>query len=122
VAALRDLYEILGVARGASAEDIKKAFRRLAREHHPDVNADPQSEERFKEVAGAYEILSDPDKRARYDTYGTANGPSSAGFTDISDIFETFFAKEVRRRRGWKQATWSGARAGQARGAYAAGF
>jgi DnaJ-class molecular chaperone len=61
----RDLYEVLGVRRDASQDDIKKAYRRLAREHHPDVNGDPTAEGRFKEVSGAYEILSDPEKRAR---------------------------------------------------------
>ena len=89
--AVRDLYEVLGVGRDATDDDIRRAYRRLAREHHPDVNGDPAAEERFKEVAGAYEILSDPEKRARYDTFGSANGPSTAGFTDISDIFEMFF-------------------------------
>ncbi len=93
MAPVRDLYEILGVGRDATDDDIRKSYRRLAREHHPDVSGDPAAEERFKEVAGAYEILSDPDKRARYDTFGTANGPSSAGFTDISDIFEMFFGQ-----------------------------
>jgi molecular chaperone DnaJ len=86
----RDLYEVLGLARGASDDDIKKAYRRLAREHHPDVNGDPTAEERFKEVAGAYEILSDPHKRARYDAFG-AGGPGGQPFTDLSDIFEMFF-------------------------------
>jgi molecular chaperone DnaJ len=91
MAPVRDLYEILGVDRSASTEDIKKAYRRLAREHHPDVSGDPAAEERFKEVAGAYEILSDPDKRARYDTFGTADGSGAPGFTDLSEIFEAFF-------------------------------
>jgi molecular chaperone DnaJ len=101
VAAVRDLYEILGVARDASAEEIKKAYRRLAREHHPDVNADPAAEERFKEVAGAYEILSDPQKRARYDAYGRGGGVEFP-FTDISDLFEAFFGTGTfgRTRRG----------------------
>ncbi|MEX0985103.1 MAG: molecular chaperone DnaJ [Actinomycetota bacterium] len=85
----RDLYEVLGVERGASGEDIKKAYRRLAREHHPDVNGDPTAEERFKEVAGAYEILSDASRRARYDAMGSAG--AGQPITDLSDIFEMFF-------------------------------
>lgn len=101
--AVRDLYEVLGVGRDASDDQIKAAYRRLAREHHPDVSGSPEAEERFKEVAGAYEILSDPEKRARYDAYG-ADGPAGAGFTDISDIFEMFFGGGgfggVGRRRG----------------------
>lgn len=88
---VRDLYEVLGVERGASDDDVKKAYRRLAREHHPDVNGDPTAEERFKEIAGAYEILSDPEKRARYDAYGATGGPGGQPFTDIADIFEVFF-------------------------------
>jgi molecular chaperone DnaJ len=91
MSAARDLYGVLGVERGATDDDIKKAYRRLAREHHPDVNGDPAAEERFKEVAGAYEILSDPEKRARYDAFGTGGGPGGQPFTDLSDIFEMFF-------------------------------
>ena len=90
MAPVKDLYEILGVARDASADDLKKAYRKLARELHPDVSPDPTSETRFKEVAGAYEILSDPAKRQRYDAFGTA-GPAGQGFTDIQDIFDLFF-------------------------------
>ena len=90
MAPIRDLYEILGVSRDASDEDIRRAYRSLAREHHPDVSGDPAAEERFKEIAGAYEILSDPDKRARYDTFGNAGGPGG-GFADLSEIFEMFF-------------------------------
>jgi molecular chaperone DnaJ len=92
MAVARDLYDVLGIPRDASDEDIRKAYRRLARELHPDVSADPQTEERFKEVAGAYEILSDPEKRARYDAFGTA-GPGGQPFADISDIFEMFFGQ-----------------------------
>jgi molecular chaperone DnaJ len=91
MAQLRDLYEILGVGRDASDDDIKKAYRRLAREYHPDVNPDPAAEERFKEIAGAYEILSDPQKRQRYDAYGSAGGDVGYPFGDISDLFEAFF-------------------------------
>ena len=91
MAAVRDLYEILGVPRDASQDDIKRAYRRLAREHHPDVNAAPEAEERFKEIVGAYEILSDPDKRAQYDAFGQAGGPGGGGFADIQDIFDMFF-------------------------------
>jgi len=90
MAALRDLYEILGVSRDATQEEIKKAYRRLARQHHPDVNADPQAEERFKEVAAAYEILSDPEKRRRYDRFG-AGGSMDFPFADVTDLFEAFF-------------------------------
>ena len=96
MAPVRDLYEVLGVSREASDEDIKKAYRRLAREHHPDVNGDPASEERFKEVAGAYEILSDPEKRQRYDAFGQTGGPGAQGFADIQDIFDMFFGGGFR--------------------------
>ena len=78
MATVRDLYEILGVGRDASAGEIRAAYRKLAQELHPDVNADPADQERFKEVTGAYEILSDPAKRRRYDEFGsgrTARGP-----------------------------------------------
>jgi molecular chaperone DnaJ len=88
----KDLYEILGVSREASQADIKKAYRRLAREHHPDVSEDPESETRFKEVTAAYEILSDPEKRHQYDLFGqTGQGFSPfEGFGDFG-IFDTVF-------------------------------
>lgn len=110
---VRDLYEVLGVTREATDDDIKKAYRRLARELHPDVNADPASEERFKEVAGAYEILSDPDKRRQYDAFGTTGGPGGGGFTDIQDIFDMFFGQGGfgvggSRRRGPRSRTQHG--------------
>jgi molecular chaperone DnaJ len=94
----RDPYEVLGVARDAGEQDIKKAFRRLARELHPDVNAhDPQAEDKFKEAAEAYEILSDPERRATYDRYGHEGlrsggyAPNFDGFGSIGDLFNAFF-------------------------------
>ena len=94
----RDPYEVLGVGRDADEKAIKKAFRRLARELHPDVNAhDPQAEEKFKEAAEAYEILSDPERRSTYDRYGHDGlrsggmGPNFDGFGSISDLFDAFF-------------------------------
>jgi len=91
MAPARDLYEILDVPRDATQEDIKKAYRRLARRLHPDVSQDPVSEERFKEIVGAYEILSDPEKRRQYDLFGQRGGPEGFPFGDVSDIFEAFF-------------------------------
>ncbi len=90
MAPARDLYEILGVSRDASQEDIKRAYRRLARELHPDVSEHPESEERFKEIVGAYEILSDAEKRRQYDLFGQ-RGAESWPFGDITDVFEYFF-------------------------------
>ena len=96
-----DLYELLGVARNATQEEIRRAYRRLARELHPDVSADPATEERFKQMTAAYEILSDPEKRQRYDTFGTTAGPAGTSpFMDISDIFEMFFGAPMGRRQG----------------------
>jgi molecular chaperone DnaJ len=90
MATVRDLYEILGISRDASPPEIKAAYRKLARALHPDVNGDPGDQERFKEITGAYEILSDPAKRQRYDEFGSA-GPQGAPFTDIQDLFDMFF-------------------------------
>jgi molecular chaperone DnaJ len=90
MAAVRDLYEILGIRREAQPAEIKAAYRKLARTLHPDVNGDPADQERFKEITGAYEILSDPAKRRRYDEFGSA-GPQGAPFTDIQDLFDMFF-------------------------------
>lgn len=86
-----DLYELLGVPRDASQADIKRAYRALAREFHPDSSGDPATEERFKEVTAAYEILSDPDKRERYDRGPVAGFPGGAPFGDVADLFEAFF-------------------------------
>jgi molecular chaperone DnaJ len=94
----RDPYEILGVARDADEPTIKKAFRKLARELHPDVNKhDPDAEEKFKEAATAYEILSDADRRATFDRYGHdglrsgGQAPNFDGFGSITDLFDAFF-------------------------------
>lgn len=83
----KDYYEILGVARDADQRTIKRAFLKKARKVHPDVSDDPQAEEKFKELNEAYSVLSDEQKRANYDTYGTADGPAGAGYVDFSDIF-----------------------------------
>ncbi len=94
----RDYYEVLGVSREASDDEVKKAFRGLARELHPDINKhDPQAEEKFKEAAQAYEVLSDHERRAVYDRYGheglRSGGFESgfSGFSNLGDIFEAFF-------------------------------
>ncbi|MDQ6605409.1 MAG: molecular chaperone DnaJ [Actinomycetota bacterium] len=94
----RDYYDILGVSRDADETDIKKAFRRLARELHPDVNShDPEAESKFKEAAEAYEVLSDSTRRATYDRYGHEGvrsggyAPNFEGFGSVGDIFEAFF-------------------------------
>ena len=110
--AKRDYYEVLGVEKGASDEEIKKAYRRLARQYHPDVNKDdPKAEEKFKEINEAHEVLSDPQKRAAYDRFGHAGtdpnfggGADAGGFGDFSfdgfgDIFDMFFGGGGRRRK-----------------------
>src|SRR6201999_805117 len=96
----RDYYEVLGVPRDASETEIKKAFRRLARELHPDVNQhDPDAEEKFKEAAAAHEALTGADRRATYDRYGHGvrrrggQSPNFDGFCSLSNIFEAFFGQ-----------------------------
>jgi molecular chaperone DnaJ len=108
----RDPYEALGVARDAGEAEVKKAFRRLARELHPDVNRhDPEAEEKFKEAAEAYEILSDPERRATYDRYGfeglDSRGYASAahGFGSFADIFDAFFGGDPFGAFGGRAAT-----------------
>jgi len=103
----RDPYEVLGVGRDASEQQIKKAFRQLARELHPDVNAhDPDAEEKFKEAAEAYEILSDAERRATYDRYGHEGlrsggyAPNFDGFGSIGDLFDAFFGGGAGGRSG----------------------
>jgi molecular chaperone DnaJ len=97
----RDYYEVLGVQRGASGAQIKRAFRALARELHPDVSSEPEAEQRFREVAEAYEVLSDPERRATYDRLGHAGlrrggfEPTFAHFGDLSDVFAAFFGEGI---------------------------
>lgn len=93
---MADPYATLGVARNADAEEIKKAYRKLARDHHPDANHDdPHAEERFKELNQAYAILSDPERRQRFDLTGDPDGAGGGfqggGFGDLGQIFESFF-------------------------------
>jgi molecular chaperone DnaJ len=101
----RDYYAILGIRRDASADEVKKAYRRLARELHPDVNPDPETQERFKEITQAYEVLSDPKKREMYDlgadpfataAEGGPGGGFGAGFP-FSDIMDAFFGTATQR-------------------------
>jgi molecular chaperone DnaJ len=113
----KDLYKVLGVSKGASQEEIRKSYRKLARKHHPDANSnDPKAEERFKEIQHAYEVLSDPEKRREYDegprTYfgsqgagrGGPGGTRAGDFSDLSDLFDSFgglgdiFGRSTRTR------------------------
>ncbi|HEU4759350.1 MAG TPA: DnaJ domain-containing protein, partial [Dehalococcoidia bacterium] len=104
----RDYYETLGVPRGASAEEIKRAFRRLAMQFHPDRNKESGAEAKFKEIGEAYEVLADPDKRSAYDRFGHAGlqgmdfGRPFEGFDfgGFGDIFDAFFGGSTSTRRG----------------------
>jgi molecular chaperone DnaJ len=109
----RDYYEILGVDRNTDKEEIKRAYRRLARKYHPDVNKEAGADERFKEINRAYEVLSEPETRARYDRFGEAGVSGGGGAPDMgdmggfADIFESFFSgfsntgqQQARRRSG----------------------
>ena len=109
--AQRDLYEVLGIARNASADEIKRAYRKLAMEYHPDRNSSGDAAERFKEINRAYEVLSDTDKRSAYDRFGHAGVDGAGGpagfdgfstFEGFGDIFDAFFSGAGRggRRRG----------------------
>src|SRR4051794_14425877 len=97
----RDYYELLGVSRDASEDDIKKAFRQLARRLHPDVSDAPDAEERFREVSEAYEVLSNSETRQLYDRYGHAGlkggnfRPSHADFGNLGDLFSAFFGNDL---------------------------
>ncbi|MEA2514546.1 MAG: molecular chaperone DnaJ [Thermomicrobiales bacterium] len=102
----RDYYEVLGVGRTATADELKRSYRKLAREYHPDVNRNDGAEERFKEINEAYEVLSDPDRRAAYDRFGhAANGmgaggdPFGFGGSPFGDLFESFFGSASQSRR-----------------------
>jgi curved DNA-binding protein len=117
--ASEDYYEALGVPRDASAEDIRRAYRALARRYHPDINKEPGAEDRFKEMSEAYEVLRDPEKRARYDRFGARNGAGAGGAGgfggfdggedsggvsfdvgggDFSDLFDQLFSRRGARR------------------------
>ena len=95
---MADFYDLLGVGRDADADTLKRAYRRMARQYHPDINKDPGAEDRFKEIGRAYEVLSDPQTRARYDQFGEAGIGGAAGATAMgdmggfADLFETFFS------------------------------
>jgi molecular chaperone DnaJ len=95
MSAKRDYYEVLGVGREAGTEEIRKAYRRLARQYHPDMNKNTDADERFKEINEAYEVLTDDQKRAAYDRFGHRGLEGGfgdfSGFSDITDIFESFF-------------------------------
>ncbi|KAH8514582.1 hypothetical protein H0E87_007426 [Populus deltoides] len=104
-----DYYATLGVPKSATSKEIKAAYRRLARQYHPDVNKEPGATEKFKEISSAYEVLSDDKKRALYDQYGeagvknTVGGPSSAYTTNPFDLFETFFGASMGGFPGTEQ-------------------
>ncbi len=107
-----DLYGVLGVERSASSDEIKRAFRKLAMEFHPDRNKESGAEARFKQVNAAYEVLSDPDKRAKYDRFGLngVNGGAQGfagyeGFGGFGDIFDAFFRGTGQRRGGPQQGS-----------------
>src|SRR5213592_2359588 len=90
-----DYYQLLGVPRNATPDQIRSAYRKLAKQHHPDTGEAPDGAERFKQISEAYEVLSDPERRQRYDMFGSATGVGDFG---IGDLFETFFGSEFRRR------------------------
>lgn len=105
----RDYYEVLGLTKSASQDEIKKAYRALAKKYHPDVSKEKDAESKFKEVQEAYDVLNDPQKKANYDQFGHAganggnpfegfSGFGGSGFSDFSDIFSSFFGGSQRRR------------------------
>ena len=109
--AKRDYYEVLGLSKGASQDEIKRAYRQLAKKYHPDINKEPGAEEKFKEINEAYDTLSDEQKKARYDQFGFddpmggAGGSGFSGFSGFSggfggfeDIFSSFFGGGSRNQ------------------------
>lgn len=135
----KDYYAVLGVGRDASAEEIQKAYRKLARKHHPDVNKDAGAETKFKEIAEAYEVLKDPEKRGKYDRFGAAwkardqggapppgfeefrfdfgDGGFGTGASGFSQFFESLFGEAARRQGG--RGSWTGFSGGEGRGNWA---
>ncbi|RME82283.1 MAG: molecular chaperone DnaJ [Caldilineae bacterium] len=110
----RDYYEILGVGRNASPDEIKRAYRRLVKQYHPDIYKGADADERIKEINEAYEVLSNPEKRNAYDRFGHAGvqgaaGAPGAGFSDFADIFEEFFGGGFGFRRGPQRGPVRGA-------------
>ncbi|MFH1826118.1 MAG: molecular chaperone DnaJ [bacterium] len=114
----RDYYEVLGVAKTASADEIKRAYRKLARQYHPDVNKEAGSADKFKEINEAYQVLSDPNKRSQFDYYGQSAGQTGQGFGgfdfgggfqgfegygEFGDLFDVFFGQQRGGRRQTKQ-------------------
>src|SRR5947208_15403867 len=108
MAQIPDLYALLGVRPDASEEEIKRAYRKLAREVHPDVSKDADAEARFKEVNAAYETLKDPVRRRQYDLFGSGGGaaPDFFPFGDVGEIFDAFFGGGFggRRSRGRRRS------------------
>jgi molecular chaperone DnaJ len=115
--AKKDYYEILGVNKGASKEEIKKAYKKLAKKYHPDISKDKNTEEKFKEISEAYAVLSDDSKRAQYDQFGHAGFDQrftqedifrnfdfdvfrDFGFNSFDNIFDIFFGRRRTKRRG----------------------
>lgn len=101
----RDYYEVLGVSKGASKDEIKKAYRKLSKQYHPDINKEPDAADKFKEITESYEVLSDEQKKAHYDQFGHTDpnqgfggGQDFGGFGGFEDIFSTFFGGGGRRR------------------------